>query len=554
MTFQSKEDYINHCWDSGREYCEGVVRSTIICNQNIRLAVQRFQTDLKRLDLEYNTKAVDRVFSFFSYLNVERGKRFILQPFQAFIIMSLFGFYYSGTDERKYQYAFLFMGRKNGKTTFVAALQLYFLMADGCSYPRSILISASQTNSKDTGFATLEEIIKYSPAIRRRLEVMKSNVVRYREVDGERKLGWSKTTVMDTKKLEGYNPTSCILDEIHTYKDAQKFNVIKNGLGTKKNPMLFLISTGGIGEESFCNELVELGRRVLRNEVEDDKFFYLLYELDEGDDWHNESNWYKVNPGLGTILHKNKIIDDYQRALILPSSRQDFLTKRLNMFLNENTQWLDNEVLISGFKNFSEETVKDLPCYIGLDLSSTRDLTSIVCLWDAGDKVYVKPYFFFVKNNNNSLRKGNIDITKWVDEGDIITCSTPTIDYALVIEYLKDINNKNNVQGLFYDPWRIEGIKKEVDAEGIWCQPIPPRDTNYDPSVRELERFFYENKIDIYPNKCMVWNFRNVVIHINRDGNMRPDKNKSADAIDGVVSLLFAICGYLRAKRGISLI
>ena len=143
---------------------------------------------------------------------------------------------------------------------------------------------------------------------------------------------------MDTDRLEGYNPTSCILDEIHTYKDGDKFNVIKNGLGTKVNPMLFLISTGGYGKDSFCTQLVETGRRVLRGEIIDDRFFYLLYELEEGDDWQDEKNWIKANPGLGTILDERLFADDFNTSKNLPSALDDFLTKRLNMFLEENSQ------------------------------------------------------------------------------------------------------------------------------------------------------------------------------------------------------------------------
>lgn len=546
-TSLDKYEYVKHCWEAARSYCEGVQDGTIICNENIRLAVKRHELDLLRDDIEFRVEAVERVYKFFSYLYVEEGKQFILEPFQAFIILALFGPYFKDTNIRKYLYAFLFIGRKNGKTTFAAALQLYFMMADNQSFPRSLLISASQKNAKDTSFGALQEMIKWSPAINARVIARRSNRVEFRDPS---KLGWSQTTVMDTDRLEGYNPTSCILDEIHTYKDGSKFNVIKNGLGTKLNPMLFLISTGGYGKDSFCTQLVETGRRVLRNEIQDDRFFYLLYELEEGDDWQVENVWIKANPGLGTILDYRLFKDDFNTSKNLPSALDDFLTKRLNMFLEENVEWLERQTRIDSFKEFSDEIVKELPCYVGLDLSSTRDLTSIVCLWDAGDKFYAKSWFFFVNKGDNALRKGGIDVNKWIGKGYVIPCSTPTLDYDLLKQYLIEIYNKYKVYGLYYDPWHFDRLLNEAKDIGYWCVPVAPGVKNFDPALRFTEIQFYERKMNIYPNECMNWNLKNIVIGKGDvNGNIRPNKNESKDSIDGVISLLNAMSGYLQQNK-----
>jgi len=545
-----RDQYVQKCWDNAYQYINGVLDESIVTNENVKYAILRHQSDLERDDLEFRDDAVERVFKFFSYLYVEKDTQFKLEPFQAFIILALFGLYFKATEIRKYLYAFLFLGRKNGKTTFVSALQLYFMMGDKQPFPRSILISASQTNTKDTSFAALQEIIQWSPAINSRVIARRSNKVEFRDTN---KLGWCKTTVMDTKKLEGYNPTSCILDEIHTYKDGQKFNVIKNGLGTKINPMLFLISTGGVGKDSFCTELVEIGRSVVRGEMEDDRFFYLLYELDEGDDWKDEKVWIKANPALGTILDYKTFKDAFKSSMIKPSALNDFLTKRLNMFLDENVQWVSMEKLKPVFTEFSDDEVKGLPCYLGLDLSATRDLTSIAQFWDGGDKFYAKVLFFFVKTEDNILRKGNIDISKWIDQGYIIEATTPTIDYRLIVENITDIIEKYNVKGIFSDPWKLDRIKNELNDQGYMCVGIPPFHKYFDPAVRLLESMIYEKRIDIYKNDCMIWNFRNVVMKPNQDGLYKPDKNVSKDAIDGLVALLIAMGGYLKKNSNSAL-
>lgn len=539
----SKDEYVSYCWKSARDYCEGVQDGSIVANENIRLAVKRHEYDIQRSDLEWRTEAVEKVFTFFSYLYTDKNQRLILEPFQCFIILALFGLYFKGTNVRKYLYAFLFIGRKNGKTTFAAALQLYFMLADGITFPQSVLVAGSQGQANDTSFKELRQIIISSPALSQRLEVMASNRIIFKD---RRRYGWTKTVPAVTDRLEGLNPTSCILDEIHTYKDAQKFNVIKNALGTKENPMLFLISTAGYGKDSFCAQLVETGRNVLRGISRDDRFFYLLYELEEGDDYNDEKNWIKANPGLGTILDIQLFRDQFNTNKTIPSLLGDFVTKRFNIFLEENSQWLDVNDLLKSFVMFKEEDMKSYPCYIGVDLSKTRDLTSIVLFFDAGDKFYVIPYFFFVRTPENSLRKGNIDVNEWVKENFIIECSTPTIDYDLVKNYILEANKKFNVVGVYYDPWHFDRLLNEIKEAGMWCVPVAPMVRNFDPAVRFFESTVYENKMNIYPNKCMLWNFRNVVMYSDMNGNMKPNKNQSSDAIDGVISLLNCISGYLQ--------
>lgn len=555
----SKDEYVSQCWKAAQIYCEGVESGSIKTCENIRLAVSNHTKDLLREDLEWRQEAVAKVFKFFYYLFVDKNTRFTLQGFQAFLIMVLFGYYYKGSNDRRYQNAFLFMGRKNGKTCLAGALQLYFLMKDDASFPESVLITGSKDQTGDTSFKALEQLIEYSPAIQRRLSIMRSQEIVFKKDEfGHRAIGKCKVLTSIPDKSEGLNPTSCILDEIHTYKDSKKFSVIKNALGTKPNPMLFFISTAGFGKDSFCAQLVETGRNVLRGLADDDRFFYLLYELEEGDDIDNEEVWIKANPGLGTILNSRSFKDQYNTAKTIPTTLDEFITKKFNLFLEEQGEWIPSRVLTPRFLPFEESVVKDLPCYVGVDLSETQDLTSIVCLWVDKDKdiFYVKSFFFFVRCENNSLRRGNININNWVKAGYIIECKTPTIDFNLVKEYLNDIAKKYKVKALYFDPWHFREILnvprdskgatlKFEDGTSLWCIPVAPGTRSFDYPMRYTEGLFYGNKIIISPNKCMLWNFLNVVKAKDMNGNFRPDKKKSKEAIDGVVSLLNCLYGVL---------
>lgn len=536
------EEYIQASWDKANQYIKDVEDETILTNENIKLAIQRHKDDLLREDLEFRPEAVTRVFDFMSELYIGPKQQFTLQPFQAALLMMLFGFYYKNTNTRKYTNVFFYVARKNGKTTLMAALQFYFLIADYKPYPMAVLIAPSQAHAQDLSLAKMEEMIRYSPALNKRLELYRATTVRFKD---KKRLGWAKTMpALVADRMEGMNPTTCILDELHLYKDGQRFNVIRNALGTIENPMLFLISTAGYGKESFCAQLVEAGRNVLRKIVDDDRFFYYLYELEEGDDFEDETTWIKANPALGTILDKQMFRDFFKSACTMPSTLDDFLTKRFNIYLDENSSWIEQRVLMNAFtKEFDEAELHHLPCYVGIDLSYSRDLTSIGVLWhdETKDRYYYKNHFLFVDTGENSLRKGNVDIRDWLKKGYVEKCKTPTIDYDRVKEILQKIYNDNeDVRWIGYDPWFIQAILPDVRDMGYATKPVRPTAGNFDGPVRFMEELFYQEKIKIEYNPCMIWNMRNVVIVRNQDAAMRPNKNKSNDAIDGVISLLNA--------------
>lgn len=563
MSTLETTDYVNICWDKAKDYVEGVLNGSVICNKNIRLAVKRFQNDLIRNDLEYKTKEVDKVFKFFYFLYTEKDKQFELQPFQAFIILFLFGFYYKNSNVRKYLFAFLFIGRKNGKTSFSAALQLYFLMTNEYVFPESVLISGSESQSARTSLNTLKQIIVSSPALNKRLE-MQANKIVFKD---RNKLGWCTVVPALPDKLMGLNPTSCIIDEIHTFKDEKKFTVIKNALGTKKNPMLLLISTGGYGKNSFCQNLVEAGRNVLRGISEDDRFAYFLYEVEEGDSLEDEKVWLKANPGLGTILDYKTFKDEFNTAKTIPSTLKDFQVYHLNLFEDEHSSWIDEKKLLNCIKEFSDDDVKNLPCYIGVDLAETRDLTSISLFWDGGEKFYSKSYYFFINNGTNSLRKGGINIHQWVRENLIIQMDGDFCDFKVIKNYLFELNKKYKVRAIFYDRYHFKPILQapldskgrmlysDVNDDGIMCYAVPIGEATDDPVIRFLEGLIYNDQLNIYINKCTVWNFRNIVIKRNRlTGNMRLEKDEDSNAIDGVKSLSYAVHGYLKENSNSALI
>ena len=545
---ESIDDYIERCWGSAKQYVYGVESGLIVTNKWIKLAIERHARDVADPRYEMRIDKVEQVFKFFYFVNINQNNvysRFRLLPFQAFILVAMFGLHHAGTDRRKYRYSFLFFGRKNGKTQFAAALQLYFLLADGVEDPQSLLVS----NSRESASIALEaanNMINNSPALRKRLEPQ-----RYRIVFRDRsKGGFCKTLPANADKQDGWGGSGILLDEIHSYPDDSLFNVMKSSILARDNPMIILISTAGFNTDGFAADMVQTGKNVLNAEVENEAFFYMLYTIDEDDDPNDSSCWIKANPALHEIIHMEDMITEYQQAVLLPNEFNNFLTKHLNVFVGSKDSWVRREDVLPLFRKMDISKYKGQECYLGMDLSSTRDLSSLVALfWDDEINRFVAFSWFFMPDNPaKMLRKGGYNINHWVDEGYIKKSSTKTTDYNAIFEVLKMFTEEFYVVSLMYDQWNAAAlVNKLQEHANIDLQPFSQTTQEFNRPMKHLEEMIFNEGIVFDTNPVMLWNLTNTVPFMDGNGNIKPMKNKSLDSIDGVVSLCMALGGHLKS-------
>lgn len=545
----SLSDYLEDCWSKASTYVKGVESGSIKTSKWIKLAVQRHVEDVANEDLwDYRVDAVERVFKFFYFLNINianKYSQFQLLPYQAFMLVALFGLYKKGTNKRKYRYAFLFMARKNGKTAFAAALQLYFVLADGVQDPQSLLV-ASTREQASIALESATNIIHNSPAISKRLDAQ-----RYKIIFKDRsKGGFSKTLASNATRLDGYGASSCILDEIHAYPDDSLFNVIKSSILARTNPMVMLISTAGFNISGLCFDLVETGKNTLMKEIENPSFFFMLYMLDDKDDYEDTDNWVKSNPSLDEVVFLEDLLTEFQHAVNMPSELNNFLTKHLNLFVAQSDIWIPDEKvkeLVNPDIKIEDYAGKD--CFIGMDLSSTRDLASIVVLFfdEELNKHVVFPYFFMPDNQSKSLRKGGYSIDLWVKKGYINKSMTPTTDYNAIFHLIEKISNEHNIIKVMYDKWNAASLinKIQQELEYAYCESFEQTTTKFNRPLKHLETLIYNEDIILAENPVLRWNFRNAVLYQDGNNNIKLMKNKSLDSIDGLVSLGMAMGGYL---------
>jgi phage terminase large subunit-like protein len=512
--------------------------------------LSRYLRDIANKKYELKHNKVELVFKFFSLFNQGTNNQFILQPYQIFDIVNLFGIYHKGTNRRKHQSAFLFIGKKNGKTTFSAILQLYFLMADGAEFPKSILVASDKTQA---GIALEQAInlISVSPAIKKYVESKGPRDLRSTLVWRDNRPGWIKVFASDDPdKLDGQIPTSAILDEVHTYKDYKIYNMVKDGMSSATNPMLLLTSTAGYLEKGLCQDLVDLGKRVLDPAIDYDNetFYFSLHMLDEGDNPNDEKVWIKANPTLGIIKSFDFLRSAYREAKSLPSRWPSFLVKHLNIFQSANGEYIPTSFIKAVSSKIDRTELLGRTCNVGMDLSSVGDLAALSFTFFFDGKYRSFTQFFMGNKQENTIRKGGLDLTPWVDAGYILKCESPSLDYEYVYEYIMQQKALYNIESIYYDPINTPLLNSKLEKEGFNLVSFKQTTMNFNGPIKELEKAIYDENIILDENPVLIWNFKNIVLWRDTNHNFKFLKNKDKDSIDGCVSLAESMKGWIEEK------
>lgn len=555
------QNYIDDCWHKVLEYRVGIENGSIIVNEYIKEVVAWFRDTP---EYEIKSKKVDRIFRFLYLINIaydEQGyKRIELLPWQAYLIAMIFGMYHRGTNNRRFSESFTYMGRGNGKTTLGVALSLYFLLGYNQISPESVIISTVENRSKV--IKDLHKTVMHSPELHQYLHfnngavMLNSYDVNIKRGDRPIKrvndVGTIKVVPNDDKKIDGLELVLAFIDEIHLLKDEMIFRNAQKSAGKRKDSLVMLISTAGSSTTGFCVDLVDRAKKVAKGEIKDDKFLPFLYCLDQSDDPEDIGNrelWYKCNPSLGQTKTVKRMEGYYNDALFSPKAKADFKTKDLNIFIDYNEyEVLSAEDREKAFKPVDLEKWQGKDCYLGLDLSKTNDLSSLVCLFhdDVEDKWEFYPYYWVGNDSKLFIRKTGDNLNKWINKGHIVLCPDKYIDYSLIAKKIDDISKQFKVVGIGYDPYGWAELKKFL--ENVNC--------GEEYGVKQWPKYMAEplskilmsiisDKLIYSDNPVMLWNWKNARIRFaDSNGNLKIFKNESRESDDGAVAMNNAMALY----------
>ncbi len=546
---RSKEEYVHWCTDLAISYIEGVLNGSIITNKWIKKQVEYFVNWKHDDRYDFREDLVDKVYKYYSYININKNDKFVQWPmmsWQAFFLAGVYGFYHKGTDIRKHQEALLYIARKNTKTTTAASLGPYGLLKDDVADPQCLLLAKTKLQARNA-LSYTKSIIYHSDPLFARLRVNRGQIL----PKDIRNQGWLEIlSTKDPLSIEGTSPSFVLFDEIHSFdskKAEEVYSAVQQGTGARRNPLRILATTGGTDVNEFMQNHIEVYKNILEGKIEDETKFGLIYQAEDGDDLGSEETWLKANPSLYDLptllpdIRKNYL---QVKNSVSERAKRNFMSRRLNIFTEEAEVWIPREKLVECVnKNLKLVDFEGQECWLGLDLAATSDLASLSIVFGDEEHITVFVKYFMGNNPDKLMRKGNFDLTPYINSGLIHRSNSNTIDFDAIKRTIFDIAENYYIQKLVYDkfnaPVLISGIQKESDL--VFCEHFPQNFSNFNLPMKHIERLIENKSIEFEDNEVLLWNFANVVILEDDLENIRPSKLRSKDSIDGLVATAMAI-------------
>lgn len=527
------------------QYAEDVLSGKIVTGHYIKLAAERFFRLMYDGRYEFREDKVEQVCGFISiihhYTGKHAGKPFVLEAWQEWIVASMYGFYLRGTNERLVQSAYIEMARKQGKSAFASALCLYHLIADG-EMNAEVYMAA---NSKDQAKVSFNMASNFS----KMLDPGKEFLDPYRDtIKYERTLSFLKVLAADSSKLDGPNASMYLIDEYHAAKNSGVKDVLQSSQGMRENPMAVIITTAGFDRLGVCYQYREMCTEVVSGLKEDDTLFIAIYCLDKEDDWKDEAVWVKSNPNLGVTVQTKYLKTQVRKAINTPSDEVGIKTKNLNIWCDAEKTWIKDDYILSASANVNLEEYNGLDCFIGVDLSSTSDLTSFSVMIPTTEKMVWKTFYFLPEAALTEKRFKEL-YGEWARQGAL--CITPgnVVDYDFILNKIMEIGQILNIVTIGYDSWNATQFVINCTEKGLPMEPYSQSIGNFNKPTKELERLLLSGVAVIDNNIITRHCFRNVVMARDKNGNTKPSKQYEEKKIDGVIAMIEALGVYLMCPR-----
>lgn len=521
-------------------YAADVTEGRIQTGENIRLACSRFLNDLKRTDLEFREEVVDRAIAFISTLKhfagKSSGKNFILEDWQQFIIANIIGFYWSG-GERRFTSSYIEVSRKNGKTALAAALCLYYLIADGEDGAEVDLAANSKEQAK-IAFSFCSTFAKQLDPKAKYLRAYRDSILF--DVNNSK----LKVFAADDSKLDGFNASFGLVDEYHSAKNSRVRDVIKSSMGMRQNPHLCTITTAGFDKTLPCYKLRSTAIEILNGLKEDDSMFIAIYSLDEDDDWTEEKNWLKCTPNLDVTVTQKYIREQVQSAINNPSEEVGVKTKTLNLWCDTAEVWLPENYIIKASGKIDLQQLKDFPCYVGVDLAATSDLTAVSYLVVKEGIYYFWNHYYLPEAALKE--KADRELYKyWKQQGLLTITEGNVTDYDYITNDIMKNGEIVSIQKVGYDKYNATQWAISATDLGLPLEEYSQSLGNFNKPTREMERLLLSGRCKIENNEITRWCFKNVTLKSDHNGNVKPNKSIKAKKIDGVIAMIQALGMYL---------
>jgi phage terminase large subunit-like protein len=517
----------------------------------------------------YDKRRADFAVSFISMLRHTTGewaeKQFKLMPWQERIVRDLFGIVDRKTGYRQFRTAYVEIGKKNGKSELAAAIALYLLYADN-EMGAEVYSCANDINQASIVYNTAKSMVEQCPDLLKLSKLVPST----KRIAFPHTNSFYRVLSSETKSKQGFNVSGLVFDELFAQQTRELFDTMTKFTGdARRQPLYFLITTAGRDKTSICYEIHCKALAVLDGSKIDPTFYPAVFGIGEKDNWEDEKVWRRVNPSIGVTIPFETVKSAYEQAKQNPAEETHFRQFRLNEWCNADVRWMpmdrwdacgqrdaasipassaDEEVF-----DYSELEGRD--CYGGLDLSSTTDLTSFVLVFppSGGDTKYTVLPFFWLPADVIDLRtrRDHVPYEVWKKTGVFYTTEGNVVDYDYIVAFIAKLAEKYRIREIAYDRYGAEKIRRDLEELGaenaFLVFPFGQGFISMSPPSKDLFQFVMEGKIRHGKHPVLDWNMSNVIIDSDAAGNIKPNKRKSTEKIDGCIALVMA---FARAALG----
>lgn len=477
------------------------------------------------------------------------GKPFTLLPWQANdVIRPLFGSL-RGDGRRQYRTAYVEVPRKAGKTQIAAAVALKLLLADG-EAEGEVYTAASDRDQASLVFNAAAQMVRTSPKLNRICRIV-DHTKRIVVTGGPYIGSVLRAIPADAAGAHGFNASGVVADELHTWPNRELWDVLSTSMGARTQPLMMAITTAGFDRTSLCWELHEHARQIRDGVLEDPSFLAALYGADDGDDWLDPKVWRKAHPSLGETVQEEWLASEALRAQQMPGYQNAFRRLYLNQWTSGEARWLEM-ALWDGCAGRVSDRVRR-PCYGGLDLSSTRDITAFVLVFppeDPNGDFEVLPHFWIPEERlRERVKADRVPYDVWRQQGLLTATAGNVVDYAAVESYIQAASVKYDLRELAYDRlFNAEYISQRLGDVGLKMVPFGQGFLSMSWPTKELERLVLQRRLRHGGNPVLRWMADNVQVEQDAAGNLKPSKRKSTQRIDGIVALIMALDRALRQE------
>ena len=495
-------------------------------------------------DSHYDKSAADYAVDFIESLCHTKGtwarKPFELIDWQEQIIRDVFGTL-KPNGYRQFNTAYIEIPKKQGKSELAAAVALLLTCGDG-EERAEVYGCAADRQQASIVFNVAADMVRMCPALAKRVKIL----------DSVKRLVYLPTGSIyqvlsaDVGNKHGFNTHGVVFDELHTQPNRKLFDVMIQGSGdARMQPLYFLITTAGDNQNSICWEVHQKALDIIEGRKHDSTFYPVIYGASQDDDWTDPKVWKKANPSLGITVGIDKVKAACESAKQNPGEENSFRQLRLNQWVKQAVRWMPMDKWDSCNFPVSPDELEGRVCYGGLDLSSSTDITAFVLVFpplDEDDKYIILP-FFWIPEDNIELRvkRDHVMYDLWERQGFLQTTEGNVVHYGYIEKFIEQLGEKYNIREIAFDRWGAVQMVQNLENMGFTVVPFGQGFKDMSPPTKELMKLTLEQKLAHGGNPILRWMMDNIFIRTDPAGNIKADKEKSTEKIDGAVATIMAL-------------